>query len=172
MVQVTLIDKAGMAGLSKSMKLGMGMKGDMKNAKMAVNANPKVVTRGTVKFNVTNLASELVHEVILAEVNDENQTLTYDETRDVVDEETIQTLGQVAEIAPSRTATVRALMVSIGETPCNQGDRQPRRAASGARRKAIRAHGDRWSRSGADGLPMNRCPRSAQCQRRGHPCRE
>ncbi|MBZ0259645.1 MAG: hypothetical protein K8F90_03480 [Hyphomicrobiales bacterium] len=40
-VQVTLIDKAGMAGLSKSMKLGMGMKGDMKNAKMAVNANPK-----------------------------------------------------------------------------------------------------------------------------------
>ena len=104
-VQVTLIDKAGMAGLSKSMKLGMGMKGDMKNAKMAVNANPKVVTRGTVKFNVTNLASELVHEVILAEVNDENQTLTYDETRDVVDEETIQTLGQVAEIAPSRTAS-------------------------------------------------------------------
>ena len=104
-VQVTLIDKAGTAGLSKPMKLGMGMKGDMKNAKMAVNANPKVVTRGTVKFNVTNLASELVHEVILAEVNDENQTLTYDETRDMVDEETIQTLGQVAEIAPSRTAS-------------------------------------------------------------------
>ena len=104
-VQVTLIDKAGMAGLSKSMKLGMGMKGDMKSAKMAVNANPKVVSRGTVKFNVTNLASELVHEVILAEVNDENQTLAYDETRDMVDEETIQTLGQVAEIAPSRTAS-------------------------------------------------------------------
>jgi uncharacterized cupredoxin-like copper-binding protein len=83
----------------------MGMKGDMKNAKMAVNANPKVVTRGTVKFNVTNLASELVHEVILAEVNDENQTLAYDETREMVDEETIQTLGQVAEIAPSRTAS-------------------------------------------------------------------
>ena len=104
-VQVTLIDKAGMAGLSKSMKLGMGMKGDMKSAKMAVNANPKVVSRGTVKFNVTNLASELVHEVILAEVNDENQTLAYDETRDMVDEETIQTLGQVAEIAPSKTAS-------------------------------------------------------------------
>ena len=104
-VQVTLIDKAGMAGLSKAMNLGMGMNGDMKNAKMAVNANPKVVPRGTVKFNVTNLASELVHEVILAEVNDENQILAYDEAKGVVDEETIQTLGQVAEIAPSKTAS-------------------------------------------------------------------
>ena len=74
-VQVTLIDKAGTAGLGKSMNLGMGMKGDMKKAKMAVNVNPMVVSPGTVKFNVTNLASELVHEVILAEVNDENQTL-------------------------------------------------------------------------------------------------
>jgi uncharacterized cupredoxin-like copper-binding protein len=104
-VQVTLIDKAGTAGLSKPMKLGMGMKGDMKTAKMAVNVNPMVVSRGTVKFNVTNLASELVHEVILAEVNDENQKLVYDEAKNVVDEETIQTLGQVAEIAPSKTAS-------------------------------------------------------------------
>jgi len=95
-VQVTLIDKAGTAGLNKSMNLGMGMKGDMKKAKMAVNVNPMLVPRGTVKFNVTNLASELVHEVILAEVNDENQTLTYDEAKGIVDEETIQTLGQVA----------------------------------------------------------------------------
>ena len=104
-VHVTLIDKAGTAGLSKPLKLGMGMKGDMKTAKMAVNVNPMVVSRGTVKFNVTNLASELVHEVILAEVNDENQTLAFDETKNIVDEESIQTLGQVAEIAPSKTAS-------------------------------------------------------------------
>lgn len=104
-VQVTLIDKAGTAGLSKPMKLGMAMKGDMKTAKMAVNANPMLVSRGTVKFNVTNLASELVHEVILAEINDENQKLAFDEAKNIVDEESIQTLGQVAEIAPSKTAS-------------------------------------------------------------------
>jgi len=104
-VQVTLIDKAGAAGLSKSMNLGMGMKGDMKMAKMGVNINPMVVSRGTVKFNVTNLASTLVHEVILAEVNDENEVLAYDAAKNMVDEETIQTLGQVAEIAPSKTAS-------------------------------------------------------------------
>lgn len=104
-VQVTLIDKAGTADLSKSMNLGMGMKGDMKIAKMGVNVNPMAVSRGTVKFNVTNLASALVHEVILAEVNDENELLAFDVTKNMVDEETIQTLGQVAEIAPSKSAS-------------------------------------------------------------------
>lgn len=73
-VNVTLIDRAGTADLSKSMNLGMGMKGDMKTAKMGVNVNPMAVSRGTVKFNVTNLASALVHEVILAEVNDGDLT--------------------------------------------------------------------------------------------------
>lgn len=104
-VQVTLIDRAGTADLSKSMNLGMGMKGDMKTAKMGVNVNPMVVPRGTVRFNVTNLASTLVHEVILAEVNDENEVLAYDAAKNLVDEETIQTLGQVAEIAPSKSAS-------------------------------------------------------------------
>lgn len=104
-VNVTLIDRAGKADLSKSMNLGMGMKGDMKTAKMGVNVNPMVVSRGTVKFNVTNLASTLVHEVILAEVNDGNELLAYDAAKNMVDEETIQTLGQVSEIAPSKSAS-------------------------------------------------------------------
>ena len=104
-VQVTLIDKAGTADLGKSMKLGMGMQGDMKMAKMGVNVNPMMVPRGTVKFNVINLASALVHEVILAEVNNENEPLVYDATKNKVDEETIQTLGQVAEIVPSKSAS-------------------------------------------------------------------
>lgn len=104
-VNVTLIDRAGTADLIKSMNLGMGMKGDMKTAKMGVNVNPMAVSRGTVKFNVTNLASTLVHEIILAQVNDANELLTYDATKNRVDEDTIQTLGQVAEIAPSKSAS-------------------------------------------------------------------
>lgn len=105
-VNVTLIDKAGSAGLSKSMNLGMGMKGDMKLAKMAINANPGAVSRGEVKFNVTNLASNLVHEVILARITDENEVLAYDEASNEVDEKTIQTLGQLAEIDPSKSASM------------------------------------------------------------------
>ena len=58
-----------------------------------------------VKVHVTNLGSALMHEIILAEVNDENELLAYDIARNMVDEETIQTLAQVAEIAPSRSAS-------------------------------------------------------------------
>jgi uncharacterized cupredoxin-like copper-binding protein len=105
-VNVTLIDKAGSADLSKSMNLGMGMKGDMKLAKMAINANPASVSRGDVKFNVTNLASTLVHEVILARITDENEILAYDAGANEVDEKTIQTLGQLAEIDPSKSASM------------------------------------------------------------------
>ncbi len=105
-VKVTLIDKVGTADLSKSMGLGMGMQGDMKMAKMGINANPKVVPHGNVKFNVTNLASLLVHEVIVAQITDENALLSYDAGKNKVDEETIQTLGEVAEIDPNKSASL------------------------------------------------------------------
>lgn len=106
LVNVTLIDKAGTSDLSKSTNLGMGMKGDMKTAKMGININPMEVSHGNVKFNVTNLASTLVHEVILAQVADENQPLTYDATTNQVNEGAIQTLGQLAEIYPNKAASM------------------------------------------------------------------
>ena len=105
-VRVTLIDKIGEVDLSKSMGLGMGMHGDMSMAGMAINISRKSVPRGNVTFNVTNLASNYVHEVIIAAVTDENQLLTYDATKNKVDEETIKTLGQVAEIDPSKSASL------------------------------------------------------------------
>ena len=105
-VNVTLIDKAGTSDLSKSANLGMGMKGDMKTAKMGININPMEVSHGNVKFNVTNLASTLVHEVILAQVADESQLLTYDATTNQVSEGTIQTLGQLAELYPNKAASM------------------------------------------------------------------
>ena len=105
-VKVTLIDKVGTADLSNSPGLGMGMQGDMKIAKMGINVNPKMVPHGNVKFNVTNLASNLVHEVIVARVTDENQLLPYDQSRNKVDVEGVQTLGSVAEIDPSKSASL------------------------------------------------------------------
>ena len=105
-VKVSLIDKVGELDLSKSMGLGMGMNGDLKKAGMGINVSPKVVPRGNVRFNVTNLASQFVHEVIIARVADENQILAYDAAKNKVDEETIKTLGEVAEIEPNKTASV------------------------------------------------------------------
>ena len=105
-VKVSLIDKVGELDLSKSMGLGMGMNGDLKMAGMGINVSPKAVPHGNVKFNVTNLASQFVHEVIIARLADETQVLTYDTAKNKVDEETIKTLGQVAEIEPNKTASV------------------------------------------------------------------
>jgi uncharacterized cupredoxin-like copper-binding protein len=105
-VNITLIDKVGTADLNTSQALGMGLKGDMKTAKMGININPKQVPHGNVKFNVTNLASNLVHEVILARIKDENQVLPFDQNRSKVDVESVLTLGSVAEINPNKSASL------------------------------------------------------------------
>lgn len=105
-VNVTLIDKVGTTDLSKSPSLGLGMDGDMKMAKMGININPKAVPRGAVKFNVTNLASSLIHEVIIARLSDETQKLPYDESHARVVEDALQTFGSVNEIDPSKSASI------------------------------------------------------------------
>ena len=103
-VRVTLIDKSGMPDLSNSMRFGMH--GNMKMARMGINVSPKVVDRGKVRFDVTNIASKLVHEVILARIADENRVLSYNTVKNKVNEETLKTLGQVAEIGPNRSASI------------------------------------------------------------------
>lgn len=103
-VKVTLIDKVGTNDLSAAM--GMGMKADMSKAKMGININPKAVVHGNITFNVTNLASNLVHEVLIARITDENQLLPFDQGRNKVDVESVQTLGSVSEIDPNKTASL------------------------------------------------------------------
>ncbi|MEI6533863.1 MAG: hypothetical protein WCN98_00875 [Verrucomicrobiaceae bacterium] len=105
-VKVTLIDKMGTPDLSKPLGLGMGMKADMSTAKMGININPKTAAPGNVRFDVTNLASNLVHEVLIAQITDENQLLPFDQGRNKVDEEAVRSLGSVSEIDPNKTASL------------------------------------------------------------------
>jgi uncharacterized cupredoxin-like copper-binding protein len=105
-IKVTLIDKSGSDDLSKPLGLGMGMNADMSRAKMAVAANPKVAVPGTVRFDVTNLASSLIHEVLVARINSDKQVLDYDQGRNKVDTEGLQILGGVNEIEPNKSATL------------------------------------------------------------------
>ncbi len=66
-----------------------------------------MVDRGKVRFDITNIASKLVHEVILARIADENKVLSYNTVKNKVNEETVvKTLGQVAEIGPSKSASI------------------------------------------------------------------
>ena len=105
-VKVTLIDKMGTPDLSTPLGLGMGMHADMKQAKMGININPKNAATGNVRFDVTNLASNLVHEVLIARILDEKQLLPYDQSRNKVDVEGMQTLGSVSEIDPNKSASL------------------------------------------------------------------
>lgn len=106
LVRVTLIDKAGVIDPESPHKLGMGMKADMSQAKMGIKANPANARRGAVTFDVTNLASYIVHEVIVVRITDENQVLPFDESRNKVDAENLPTLGSVNEIEPNKTASL------------------------------------------------------------------
>lgn len=105
-VKVTLIDKLTGGDLTQPLGLGMGMKADMTKAPMGVAVNPKTATPGAVRFDVTNLAASLVHEIQVARITDESQVLTYDQSRNKVDTEGLQVLGSVSEIMPSHSASL------------------------------------------------------------------
>ena len=104
-VTVTLIDKMG-TSTDNVPQVGMGMGGDMSMAKMGINASPRQVRPGLVTFKVTNLASKIVHEVIVAKLPDGTDKLAYDEAAMMVKENTLQAFGSVNEIDPSRSAAL------------------------------------------------------------------
>lgn len=104
-VTVTLIDKLG-TSTAAAPEVGMGMGADMSMAKMGVNASPGEVRPGPVTFRVTNLASQIVHEVIVARLPEGMEKLPYDETTTLVKEEALQSFGAVKEIEPTRTAAM------------------------------------------------------------------
>jgi uncharacterized cupredoxin-like copper-binding protein len=104
-VTVTLIDKVG-SGDTQVPEMGMGMGKDMSMAKMGINASPRQVRPGPVTFKVTNLASKIVHEVIVARLPEGTKTLPYDEATMMVKENALQAFGSVNEIDPSRSAAL------------------------------------------------------------------
>ena len=105
MVTVTLIDKVG-SGDTQVPEMGMGMGKDMSMAKMGINASPRQVRPGPVTFKVTNLASKIVHEVIVARLPEGTTTLPYDEATMMVKENALQAFGSVNEIDPNRSAAL------------------------------------------------------------------
>ena len=108
-ITVTLIDKVG-SGDTQVPEMGMGMGKDMSMAKMGINASPRQVRPGPVTFKVTNLASKIVHEVIVARLPEGTTTLPYDEATMMVKENALQAFGSVNEIDPSRSAALTLTM--------------------------------------------------------------
>jgi uncharacterized cupredoxin-like copper-binding protein len=105
-VSVTLRDTGVTTDLSKSMGLGMAMKGDMKTAIMSIDINPKSVLQGKVKFNVKNSSATVIHEMILAPLKDSNVPLPYLDKDNKVDEEAAVHLGEVSELDPGKSGSL------------------------------------------------------------------
>lgn len=67
-VKVSLADK----GLELEMPttLGMGMGGDMSKATMGIEVSEATLKAGKITFEVTNVSTEMIHEMIIAPVAD------------------------------------------------------------------------------------------------------
>ena len=106
LVNVTLNDTGAITDLSKSMGLGMAMKGDIKQAVMSININPKSVLHGKVQFRVKNASKNMIHEMILSPVTDEAKALPYIDKENKVDEEASIHLGEVSELDPGKSGAL------------------------------------------------------------------
>ncbi len=106
MVAVSLKDKGGTMDLSKSMGLGMGMKGDMKSAPMSVVLDKSTVAAGKITFKVKNDSKEAVHEMILAPVKDTATALPFVENEGRVNEDKMGDIGEVSELDPGKSGSL------------------------------------------------------------------
>lgn len=104
-VSVTLIDKVGNS-TTEVPDMGMGTGGDLSKAKMGMNVSPKSVRPGVITFKVTNLASTMIHEVIVAGLPDGFEKLPYDETSQQVKEDSLQKFGSINQIEPNGLASI------------------------------------------------------------------
>lgn len=105
-INVSLKDKGGTMDLSKSMGLGMAMKGDMKSAIMSVALDKQTVSAGKITFKVSNVSKETVHEMILAPVKDTATLMPFIENEGRVDEDKMGDIGEVSELEPGKSGSL------------------------------------------------------------------
>jgi uncharacterized cupredoxin-like copper-binding protein len=108
-VQVSLWDKGdtslNMMGEVKPM--GMAMMGaDMSLVTMGITTDPDEVPAGEVTFQVTNDSMDMIHEMVLAPVDEVSIPLPYNSDEEKVDEDAAGHLGEVAELEPGQSGAL------------------------------------------------------------------
>ena len=102
-VKVSLWDKGGTMDVSKSMGLGLGLKGDMKMAMMATDIDQKSVPASKVTLEVSNASKETIHEMLVAPVAIEDTVLPVIDAENRVAESKSGDLGEVSELDPGKS---------------------------------------------------------------------
>ncbi len=107
-IQVSLSDAGPDTQLAKG--LGMGMKGaDMSMAAVKIEASPSKVKAGKVRLEVSNGSKAMVHEMVIAKA-DPDSALPYDSADSKVDEGSVASLGEVAELDPGKSGTLDVVL--------------------------------------------------------------
>jgi uncharacterized cupredoxin-like copper-binding protein len=105
-VKVKLSDAGADTDFSQNMGLGLGMKGDMSKAMAFLEVDTASVPAGKVTFEVTNTSAELEHEMLVASIAGADAKLSYDDAKNRLSEDSLGSLGEVAELAPGKTGTL------------------------------------------------------------------
>jgi uncharacterized cupredoxin-like copper-binding protein len=105
-IKVSFWDKGGMMDMRKNMHMGMGIHGKMHMAPMGIKIDVDAVPAGKVTFDVTNVSSETIHEMIIAPVANVDVVLPYNANENRVDEEASGDLGEVSELDPGKTGSL------------------------------------------------------------------
>ena len=88
---------------------------------MQIIPSQTAMKAGEIAFSVTNRSATLVHEMIVVKLDKQGEMLPYDVNEDKVDEDRIKSLGEVSELDPGKTGTLRVkLAPGVYALLCNQ----------------------------------------------------
>ena len=105
-IKVSLWSKGMMMNGSSNMMFGMGMHGKMGMAMMGIGTDHNTVPSGKVTFDVTNVAVNMIHEMIVEPLKDETVLIPYSETEHRINEKSAGNLGEVSALNPSKSGTL------------------------------------------------------------------
>jgi uncharacterized cupredoxin-like copper-binding protein len=101
-VKVSLWSK----GQEMGMGMGMGMHGDMHMAQMGIDIDQASVPAGRTTFVVTNVSTDLIHEMLVAPITAKDVTMPYIANENRVNEEVTGDLGEVSELDPGKSGSL------------------------------------------------------------------
>lgn len=105
-VNVSLWDKG--ADVPMATDLGFPAAGkDLSKVTMGIAVSQETVKAGEITFEVLNSSTDTIHEMIVARLKDLTQVFPYIPNESRVDEDRLETLGEVSELEPGQTGGLR-----------------------------------------------------------------
>ncbi len=104
-IHVSLKDSSG-GDAPMADNMGMGISADASKAAMSVIPDARAVPAGDVTFEVTNNSTDLVHEMLVVKVADVGAPLPYNADDARIDEDKVQSLGEVSELDPGKSGSL------------------------------------------------------------------